>query len=127
MSGNKGLVDSNILIYLSNELLEISDLFEKYDELLISRITHMEVLGYNFTSEEDEEWVKRLISKFQILEIDHQIGEMTIGIRKKKKIKLPDAIILATAKFNKCELVTANEKDFQGIDAGVVIFNPMSK
>ncbi len=58
MNGIRGLIDTNILIYLSNELLELSDLFERYDELLISRITHMEVMGFNFQDDEDEELVE---------------------------------------------------------------------
>lgn len=126
MSGTKGLIDSNIIIYLSNGLMEISDLFEKYDELLISRITHMEVLGFDFKEESDEELVNILISNFQILEIDEQVGVSTIQVRKKKKIKLPDAIIYATAMENNCELVTADVKDFNGLDGGVRIYNPLS-
>lgn len=125
MSGIKGLIDTNILIYLSNELLDVTLLFGKYDELLISRITHIEVLGYGFRGKEDEELVKNLVSKFQILELDKQVGETTISIRKQKKIKLPDAIIYATALVNECEIVTANVKDFKGIGEKVEIFNPM--
>ncbi len=124
MNGIRGLIDTNILIYLSNELLELSDLFERYDELLISRITHMEVMGFNFQDDEDEELVEELVSKFRILEIDNQVAKRTIEIRKKKKIKLPDAIIYATAMVNNCELVTANVRDFKGIDEGVKIYNP---
>lgn len=126
MSGTKGLIDSNIIIYLSNGLMEISDLFGKYDELLISRITHMEVLGFDFKNESDEELVSTLIRNFQILEIDEQVGASTIQIRKKKKIKLPDAIIYATAMENNCELVTADVKDFNRLDGGVRIYNPIS-
>jgi len=110
MSGNKVLVDSNIIIYLSNGLFEISNLFKKYNEVLISRITHIEVLGYEFKSEEDEDIVLQLVKHFPILEINAEVGVQTIKIRKQKKIKLPDAIICATALVNNFELVTANEK-----------------
>lgn len=123
----KGLVDTNILIYLANEQLELSNLFERYDELLISQITYMEVLGFDFQSEEDEELVKLLVSEFRILDIDNRVCESTIEIRKRKKIKLPDAIIYATAIVNTCELVTANVSDFRGLDQGVEIYNPMAE
>jgi len=125
MSGVRALVDSNILIYLSNGQLEIANLFKKYDEVLISRITHIEVLGYNFKNEEDEGVVLQLAKYFPILELDAQVGTETIKIRKRKKIKLPDAIICATAVIHNCELVTANEKDFIGLE-GVQIFNPLN-
>ena len=70
MNGMRGLIDTNILIYLSNGRLELADLSNKYDELVISRITYMEVLGFNFKDKEDEDLVKQLINKFHILEID---------------------------------------------------------
>ncbi|MCP5054301.1 MAG: type II toxin-antitoxin system VapC family toxin [bacterium] len=38
--------------------------------------------------------------------------ESVIAFQQKKKIKLPDAIILATATFMKCDLLTRNVKDF---------------
>ena len=124
MSGVRGLIDTNILIYLSKGLLDESVLFTKYDELLISRITHMEVLGFSFQNEE-EELVKKLVDQFGVLEINSQVGDVVIEIRKKKKIKLPDAIIYATAKVNKCALITANTKDFNKIKKGVTLFNPI--
>ncbi|TAH21660.1 MAG: PIN domain-containing protein [Cytophagales bacterium] len=37
-----------------------------------------------------------------------------IAIRQRYSIKLPDAIILATAKISKCELISNNSKDFSG-------------
>ena len=123
MSGIRGPVDTNILIYLSKGLLDESVLFTKYDELLISRITHMEVLGFSFQNE--EELVKKLVNQFGVLEINSQVGDVVIEIRKKKKIKLPDAIIYATAKVNKCALITANTKDFNKVKKGVKLFDPM--
>lgn len=102
-------------------------MFNRYDELLISRIVYMEVLGFDFQDEEDEKLVKQLVSKFRLLEIDEQIGERTVEIRRKKKIKLPDAIIYATAMVNDCELITANVRDFSGLGGGVEIYNPMAE
>ncbi len=125
MSGIKGLIDTNIIIYLSNDLVEISPLFERYDDLFISRITHMEVLGFNFDDKEGEELAENLVNQFPILEINQEVGESTIEIRKQKRIKLPDAIIYATALVNGCELVTANVRDFNGLE-GVEIYNPVS-
>ena len=121
----RGLVDTNIIIYLSKHLLEVQTLFEKYETLFISRITHMEVLGFNFEDSEEEALVNKLIGHFQLLEINSMVGEMTIIARKTKKIKLPDAIIYATAKVYNCDLITANEKDFWGLKEGVKVFNPM--
>lgn len=39
------------------------------------------------------------------------------------RIKVPDAIIAATALEKECSLITRNVEDFMGI-AGLVVFNP---
>ena len=36
MSGDKALLDSNIIIYLSKNILNIDDLFNEYNEFYIS-------------------------------------------------------------------------------------------
>jgi predicted nucleic acid-binding protein len=41
-----------------------------------------------------------------------------------QKIKLPDAIIYATAKLTQSDLITRNTQDFQNIDEEVKIVNP---
>jgi len=48
---------------------------------------------------------------------------LTIDLRRKYKIKLPDAVIAATALYYDLILVTRNEKDFEGIK-GLEIYNP---
>ena len=49
---------------------------------------------------------------------------LVIKIKQTKKIKLPDAIIAATALHYDMELITRNTKDFSGID--ITIRNPFS-
>lgn len=44
-----------------------------------------------------------------------------IGIKQKRKVKLPDAIIYATALNLKCDLITNNVSDFEGIGLQVRI------
>lgn len=46
------------------------------------------------------------------------------GYRSHSKIKLPDAIILATAKKMKADLKTANVDDFKNVDKSVKLINP---
>jgi predicted nucleic acid-binding protein len=50
-----------------------------------------------------------------LLSLDDIVAEKTISLRKKHKIKLPDAIIAASAIINKKILVTRNTKDFDRI------------
>ncbi len=81
-------------------------------------------MGFNFETVADEQAAQRLISAFIMVDVDAAIAATTIRVRKQKKIKLPDAIIYATATEKGCELVTANERDFKGLSEGVVMVNP---
>ena len=121
MSGNSALLDSNIIIYLSKRELALSFL-DQFNEHYISVITYMEVLGYKFGDEAEEAFIKKILGAFQILYIDQRIADMTIQIRKEEHIKLPDAIIAATAKVTNSNLVTRNIDDF--VKAGIQITNP---
>jgi len=66
----------------------------------------MEVLGYDFDSTEEEDFIKKLLSYFDILYIDGMIANEVINLKRKYKIKLPDAIICTTAILNDAILVT---------------------
>ena len=85
----------------------------------------MEVLGFKFTDEEELEIIKVLLANLEMININLEIAENVISIRQKKKIKLPDAIILATAKFMNCDLLTKNVKDFLNVLEDVNIVEPL--
>lgn len=60
---------------------------------------------------QDEINLRQLFSRFhQRLTINDDVIECTIAIRRKHKIKLPDALILATAKMHNLQLLTLDEK-----------------
>jgi predicted nucleic acid-binding protein len=121
MNGNSALLDSNIIIYLSKREVPLSFL-DQFDEHYISVITYMEVLGYQFRDPKEEEFIREMIEVFRILFIDQKIADMAIEIRRKLRIKLPDAIIAATAKVLNLYLVTRNIDDFEKVD--IQIANP---
>ena len=124
MSGKTFLLDTNIIIHLSYGELNTSDFSSSGDRLCISAITYMETLGYPFKTKEDESFVKMLCNSFDLYDLTKPIIEKTIEIRKRSKIKLPDAIIAASALVNNAALVTNNVKDFKTID-GISIINPI--
>ena len=121
MNGNSALLDSNIIIYLSKREVPLSFL-DQFDEHFISVITYMEVLGYQFRNPKEEEFIREIIEVFRILFIDQRIADMAIEIRRKCRIKLPDAIIAATAKALNLCLVTRNIHDFEKVE--IQIANP---
>ena len=121
MNGNSALLDSNIIIYLSKREVPLSFL-DQFDSHYISVITYMEVLGYQFRDSKEEEFIREMMEVFSVLFIDQKIADMAIEIRKKQRIKLPDAIIAATAKVLDLCLVTRNIDDFKKVE--IQIANP---
>ena len=124
MSGKTFILDTNIIIYLSQEKLKMTDFASKGERLCISIISYMESLGHPFKNKEEEIIVKSLCDACEVFNLTKQITDKTIEIRKQFKIKLPDAIIAACALVNKAILVTANVKDFKMIN-GISIINPI--
>ncbi len=59
--------------------------------------------------------IKALPDDMKKIVINDKIEDLTISIRAQKKIKVPDAIIAATAVDSSAILVTRNTKDFKGI------------
>ena len=58
-----------------------------------------------------------------IIDTKSVIIDRAILVRKAKRIKVPDAIIAATALEKECSLITRNVEDFKGI-AGLVVIDP---
>lgn len=83
----------------------------------------MEVYGYDFIIQEEKELVDEVFENLEVVDVNKEIARQFVIYRKSKtkKIKLPDAIILATAKYLGADLVTDDWYDFQGIDSQVVI------
>jgi len=116
MNGNnKVILDSNIVIYLSQKKLSINEVFEANREYYISLVTYMEILSYNFPSKEEEEFIQKLLSLFEIIDITKIIAQEVISLKKKRKIKLPDAIIVATALVEGATLYT-NDKQLHSVE-----------
>ena len=70
----------------------------------------MEVLGYTFESEKEEKFINDLLSLLHIKYLNSNIVQRVVELRKKKKIKLPDAIICATAMSEGAYLLTNDSK-----------------
>ena len=123
MSGSKALLDTNVIIFASQQKIDTEKLLSQYDEFYVSIITYMEVYGYEFEREEEKKLIDELFEGLIIIDINKSIAEQTIIYRKNKvkKIKLPDAIILATAKHVDAALITDDWDDFRDIDHEVNI------
>ena len=84
-------------------------------ESILSVITKIELLVYQFPTEKEENIINLFISHSRIINLEEDIIMNTIRIRKEYSIKLPDAIIAATAITNDLVLISDNDKDFNKI------------
>ncbi len=110
------LLDTNIIIYHLNGISQASIFIDKnFKRISISFITYIDVLSYPFDNNEVETEVKHFLNQLKMISIDTKIIEKSIEIRKKSKIKIPDAIIAATASVENLILVTRNIKDFKSV------------
>ncbi|WP_300216315.1 type II toxin-antitoxin system VapC family toxin [Bradyrhizobium sp.] len=90
---------------------------QRYTEKAVSIISWMEVM-VGATSDV-EAATRSSLSSFDIIALDGEIAERAVKLRRKHHIKLPDAIIWATAQEHAMLLVTRNSKDFSADDPGL--------
>ncbi|HEY8780276.1 MAG TPA: type II toxin-antitoxin system VapC family toxin [Mucilaginibacter sp.] len=122
--GKKFLIDTNTLIDAQMKKLPekgLQFLAQVINEdFTVSFITYIEFLGYKDATQASEDF----IALADVVEVNKNIIDTCIALRKAKRIKLPDAIIAATAQVYGYSLITNNEKDFANI-RGLKIVNPM--
>ena len=79
------------------------------NNVYISTITRIELLSFPDLSHEETKKINLLLNEFEIVPLIRNIEDLCIAIRKKSKLKIPDAIILATSKYINATLVTSDE------------------
>jgi predicted nucleic acid-binding protein len=109
MSGKEILVDTNIFLYLlkgNNTLEEIL----QGKNIYVSFITELELIGFKNISAKEEKQIKALLSDCLVVNMNNIIKERYVALRKKYNLKLPDAIIAATAIASNIPLITADKQ-----------------
>lgn len=102
------LADTNFLIYLHEGKSIVSPFLDF--NFGISFISEIELLGHSGISKSEEEVLKGLIEDCFYLDWSEKIKEKTIDLRRKYKVKLPDAIIASTSIIYGIPLVTADKQ-----------------
>ena len=97
------LLDTNVVLYLLGSRLTNPLPSGQY---FVSVITEIELLSYPSLSSDEEIQIRDFLTKMTVVEIDSNIKELAIAFRKQYKLRLPDAIIAATAKSLNATLFT---------------------
>src|SRR6187551_578448 len=93
----KAVFDTNILVDYLNGVAAARREVEQYEEIGISIITWMEVLA-GADNAEEEAIIREFLLGFKVQALEKAVAERAVNIRRQHKMKLPDAIIWATAK-----------------------------
>lgn len=112
--------DTNILIdYLIGRDQAQKEL-DRYSRRAISIVTWME-LQIGSRSEAEADVIDLFLREFRVIDITRPLARRAIEIRRGTRVRLPDAIIWATAQMESAILVTRNTKDFPKSDPGIRI------
>ena len=113
----KALFDTNILIDFLNAVPPARTEIALYEGKAISIVSWMEVLIG--AGPEVEAGTREFLNGFEIIGLTGDIAERAVALRRKHRIRLPDAVIWATADVHSLLLVTRNETDFSSDAPGV--------
>ena len=120
MSGHSLIIDTNIALYLldgDKTLYYVLDGKTVY----LSFVSELELLSYPGLTKSEELLVNQFIEDCIVIDVNREIKNRTINLRRKYHLKLPDAIIAATADYLKQPLLTA-DYDFKKVDAINLLF-----
>ena len=111
----KALFDTNILIDYLNGIEAARTEIERPADRLVSIITWMEILA-GARDDEEEDVIEMFLRDFRVVDLTRRVARQAVGIRRVRRIRLPDAIVWASARVESALLVTRNTKDFPGND-----------
>jgi predicted nucleic acid-binding protein len=114
----RAVLDTNILVDYLNEVEQARDELRRYRSPAISIISFIEVL-VGARSQTEERRIRGFLGRFEVRPLSAQVAELAIGVRRERRIRLPDAVVWATALELECVLVSRNERDFPSDEPGV--------
>lgn len=106
MSGIDYIADTNAVVYLLNG----NECMKPYlgKKLGVSVISVMELLSFPEITDAEDKKIRAFLDRCEVLQITDDVKERTIQFRRKKKVKLPDAIIASSAMAQGKPLITAD-------------------
>ncbi|MDI6766136.1 MAG: type II toxin-antitoxin system VapC family toxin [Bacteroidota bacterium] len=125
--GVRLLYDTNIFLYYYAGNLNAKKYFDTgflgENRIIISRIVRLELLSFSKLSLREENIIREMLDQFVMIPLNDRIEDIAIYLRRKYSLKIPDAIIAATAYDTSSALLTADIDDFKRVTE-IKIINP---
>jgi tRNA(fMet)-specific endonuclease VapC len=112
MSGNFYFLDTNAIIALLQGNKQIYEYLQDAQWIGISIISQIEFLAFPNLPENDKEIFRQFLSRVNVIDLSSNqtdIIDLTIKLRQKYNLKLPDAVIAATAIQHNAKLITSDD------------------
>jgi predicted nucleic acid-binding protein len=113
----KALLDTNILIDFLRGVPAAREEMNRYQDKAISIVSWMEVMAG--TPAATERGTRAFLDGFGLIDLDAKVAERAVALRREHRLKLPDAIVWASAQVGAMLLVTRDTKGFPLGDPGV--------
>lgn len=107
--------DTNVLIDNLNGVSAARAELARYQKVTISVVTWIEVMA-GAANEEEDRRLRAFLGTFALHELTQEIADRAASLRSQSRLRLPDAIIRATADSLGQLLVTRNTRDFDARD-----------
>lgn len=110
MSGVKYLLDTNFVLGMLKSTPDVLAMVTSAGlmahQCAFSAVTRMELLGYPGITTNEDALIRQRLAQFTYLAISTAVEDMAIELRRSRRVKLPDALIAATALCHGLELLT---------------------
>ena len=103
--------DTNAIIKVLAGHTELLDVLHEADHIATSIICELEFLSFPQITTHDKELLRNFLKRIMVVGLntdDTEIKELIISVRAAKRVKLPDAIIVASAIRQQSVLITAD-------------------
>lgn len=106
----RALLDTNILIDFLAGVEPARGPLDRHRDAAVSLVTWMEVL-VGARDEPEAALLRGFLRGFEVLPIDGAVAEVAVELRREHRVRLPDAIVWATARVHGRVLVTRDARD----------------
>ena len=109
MNGIRIVCDTNPLVYLLDGNRDVARFLDNR-QIYLSVITELELFGKSNLSSQDTEIIELLLNGCFIVDINQEVKRIYRDIKQNYTIKLPDAIVAATAIYLDMPLLTFDKR-----------------
>jgi predicted nucleic acid-binding protein len=110
MNGIDYLLDTNFILGMLKSTPEVTQALQASNpaasQCAYSAVTRMELLGFPGITADEDALIRSRLGRFRYLPIDLAVEDRAIQLRRARRIKLPDALIAASALCHGLQLLT---------------------